>query len=671
MSTVIRDKELEQYRSLMEVPSTFEDGFTWTALVGAVFIALLMVPGAMYMGLLAGSGIGGAAQWVTVILFLEVARRAHKTIKRPELFVLYYMAAAAMGSPFSGLLWNQFYVQSQAVTGMGLNDYMAQVKWFAPSDPDVLAQRNFFLPQWYPVIGMVLFSTIMERFNRSVLSYGLFRVASDMEKLPFPMAPIGAQGILALAEQQTEEGSTKSDVKEGWRWRVFSIGGVLGLTFGAIYTAVPAISSALFGAPVIILPIPFVDWTSKTADFLPAVGTGLTLDAGVFMVGMVLPFFAVLGSFLGMVLTMVANPILYKAGILKTWTTHDNNIIQTDYHNYLDFYFSFGIGVALAVALIGISQVFKSLRANAKANRAKREARLAGEKTRPLIPENRGDIKPAFILGVYLVTVVSYILLSGYLIDWHPGVMLVLVFFGFFYTPVMSYVTARLEGMAGQSVSIPMVKEASFLLSGYTGGLKIWFLPVPMADYGSGCVFYRQAELTGTRFWSIWKTEILLVPIVLVASILFAQFIWSLAPIPGPEYPYAQMMWEQTASMQTIVQTSTLGRFSQFQETFNGWYLMSGLGVGLVMFTVLWAFQMPVLLAYGVVRGLGQANMYMRVPEFLGAVFSKYYFERKMGLKWRQYVPVVVAGFSCGMGLITVLAVGLNFLSKAVIKVPF
>ena len=77
MSSIRLDKELEEFRNVMEVPSTFEDGFTWTSLVGAIFIALLMVPGAIYMGLLAGQGIGGAAQWVTVILFIEVARRAH------------------------------------------------------------------------------------------------------------------------------------------------------------------------------------------------------------------------------------------------------------------------------------------------------------------------------------------------------------------------------------------------------------------------------------------------------------------------------------------------------------------------------------------------------------------------------------------------------------------
>ena len=79
-----QDKELERYRSLMEVPDTFEDGFSWTSLAGAIFIALLMVPGAMYMQLLAGMGVGPAAQWVTVILFIEVARRAHRSSNAPR-----------------------------------------------------------------------------------------------------------------------------------------------------------------------------------------------------------------------------------------------------------------------------------------------------------------------------------------------------------------------------------------------------------------------------------------------------------------------------------------------------------------------------------------------------------------------------------------------------------
>ncbi len=673
MTSIRQDKELEQFRNLMQVPSTFEDGFSWTALVGALFVAMIMVPGAIYMGLLAGIGIGPAAKWVTVILFIEVARRAHRHIRRAELFVLFYMAGAAMMQPFQGLLWNQFFVQSRAAVGMGIAEYMSEVPWFAPTDPEVLAQRNFLHPAWYFALGMVLFQTLMGRFKGAILSYGLFRVASDIEKLPFPMAPIGAQGIMALAEQQTEEaGEAESEDEAGnWRWRVFSVGGVLGLGFGSLYTALPAVSSALLGKPITIFPIPFVDWSDKTAEYLPAFASGLSFDMGQLVLGMVLPFFAMLGSFIGLLFTMIANPILYNYDVLRTWESGQSTV-KTLFSNNVDFYFSFTIGVSLAIAIAGFWQVYRGIKAKKKERERQRAERLeADEHLGTEIPEGRGDIPVSVIIAVYLFTSILYVLLSGWLIDWHPGVMWVLVFFAFVYTPLISYVTARMEGIAGQVVEIPFIREAAFLLSGYSGGVKVWFLPIPKANYGQRTVFYRQAELTGTRFWSVWKAELVLVPIVIIASMIFAQFIWSLGPVPSAEYPYAQMMWEFNAANQSIVLTATLGRFSTFQKALNVWYIGAGTAFGVVLFALLWALKLPIFLVYGTVRGLNQTMPHVVVPQFIGAMIGRFYFQRKMGLKWRQYIPVVAAGFSCGVGLVTVLGVGANFLAKAVIKIPF
>jgi len=670
VSTARVDRELEQYRRLMEVPSTFEDGFSWSSLIGAVFVALLMVPGTMYMQLLAGYGIGPAAQWVTVILFIEVARRAHKRLRRAEIFVLFYMASAAMAQPFSGLLYNQFFAQSRAAVGMGVADHLPQ--WFAPNEPDVLAQRSFLNPAWYPAIALIVFKVFMGRLNTAVLSYGLFRLASDIERLPFPLAPIGAQGITALAEQQYEESQHGREAQSGsWRWRVFAIGGVLGLSFGCIYTALPVLSTAVLDKPITIIPIPFVDWTKKTSGFLEAVATGLTLNVGQLVFGMVMPFFAVLGSFLGYLLQIIANPFLYEFGYLQSWDPTDDTI-PTLFKNYMDFYFSFGLGIMISLAVVGLWKVYGGLRAHRKA-RKELEARGLSEEgiLSREIPPGRGDISSTWILLTYFATTSAYILLSGWLIDWNARVMWILVFFGFAYTPLISYVTARLEGTAGQVVQIPMVRQAAFILSGYEG-VDIWFLPIPFADYGQRTVFYRQAELTGTRFWSIWKTELILVPIVLVASILFAQFIWQLAPIPGPQYPYAEKMWELNAATSCIMYTATLGRFSKFQEVFNWRYMATGTGVGLGLFGIMSLLHLPTMLMYGLVKGLSQSALPHVIPtQFVGALIGRFYFERKMGLKWRQYIPVVAAGFACGMGLITVLGVGVNFLAKSVIKIPF
>ncbi len=662
------DRELDQYRKLMEVPSTFEDGFRFTSLIGALFIAMLMVPGAIYMQLLAGVGVGRAAQWVTIILFIEVARRAQKTLTKPEIFVLFYMAGALVIQPMRGLHWRQFFVQSQASIGMGVAELIPS--WYAPGDPEVLAQRTYFDPAWYPAIALMLFQMLMARINTTILSYGLFRLASDIEKLPFPMALIGAQGITALSEQQVEESQTDAAEQQGnWRWRIFSIGGILGLSFGALYMALPAVSGAILNEPIVIFPIPFVDWTKKTSDYLPAFATGMSLNLGQLVLGMVLPFFSMVGSFLGFVAMGVGCPILYHFGILYSWVPGDETI-ATRFKNNIDFFFSFGIGTAVAIALGGIWQTIRSVRRQVKIRKAQHQMRIEAE-AELQIPEDRGDMKIRYVIMAYLFTSALYVLISGYLINWHRGVMFVLLFFAFLYTPLMAYVTARLEGIAGQVVQIPFIKQAAFILSGYRGGVDVWFLPVPFANFGRRTVFWRQAELTGTKFWSIWKAELFLVPILLISMVLFSQFIWSLAPIPSPQYPFAETMWELQAANACIMQTATLGRFSAFEQAFRFEYLFAGLGFGTLMFVIMGIFHLPMMLIYGMLRGLNMTLPHVIIPQFIGALIGRFYFERKMGLTWRKYIPVIAAGWACGMGLVTVLGVGANFLAKSIIKIPF
>ena len=127
------DKELAEYRDLLPTPTRFEEGFDWKTIVGAVFIGFLMMPGSMYLQLVVGTGIGPAARWVTIILFAEIAKRAYTELKQQEIFLLYYMAGAAMASPFHGLLWNQYLVQSDAAKMLGLTDLIPT--WVAPG-PD-------------------------------------------------------------------------------------------------------------------------------------------------------------------------------------------------------------------------------------------------------------------------------------------------------------------------------------------------------------------------------------------------------------------------------------------------------------------------------------------------------------------------------------------------------
>ncbi len=118
----------------------------------------------------------------------------------------------------------------------------------------------------------------------------MFRITSDIERLPFPLAPIAAEGATALAESSAQ--------KEGWRWRIFSIGAMMGVGWGAIYILLPAVTGLIFSQPIVIVTNPFIDLTQNTQKILPAAQTGLGTDIGQIMIGFVLPFPIVVGTFI-------------------------------------------------------------------------------------------------------------------------------------------------------------------------------------------------------------------------------------------------------------------------------------------------------------------------------------------------------------------------------------
>jgi hypothetical protein len=151
----------------------------------------------------------------------------------------------------------------------------------------------------------------------------------------------------------------------------------------------------------------------------------------------------------------------------------------------------------------------------------------------------------------------------------------------------------------------------------------------------------------------------------MVSSLLFSQFIWRLAPIPSASYPYAQELWHLQALNTLLMQTSTLEGNSLFFQALNGTYVFSGLGLGLGMYMILSVLGLPVLLIYGVVRGLGQSTPHGIILEVAGALLGRYYFHKRYGSMWRQYAPVLLAGFSCGMGLTGMFAMGFALILKS------
>jgi hypothetical protein len=192
-----------------------------------------------------------------------------------------------------------------------------------------------------------------------------------------------------------------------------------------------------------------------------------------------------------------------------------------------------------------------------------------------------------------------------------------------------------------------------------------------MHNYAAQAKFFKTTELTGTKFTSLIKTEILILPIMLVGAILFSQFIWSIDNVPSEMFPYANEFWELQAYQQGLVFSATLPgeAVSPFREALKPEVMGAGFGLALAVYALLSRFGLPVFLVYGVVRGLDQSLPHAIVPMFIGALIGRYGCRKWFGEEnWPKYRIVFAAGFSAGVGLATMFSLGIVFMSKSVIK---
>ncbi|NIA13686.1 MAG: peptide transporter [Nitrospiraceae bacterium] len=632
----------------------FQDGFSVRTMIGAVFVGLVMMPGTIYLSLVAGAGLGPAAQWVTIILFTEMARRSFTTLRKQEVYILYYMAAAlAMtGGPFGLMIFNQYLVQSPQAIGFGIADQIPE--WIVPARTSpAITGRNLFSEAWYVPILLTTFLWIIGRATALTTGYMLFRITSDIEKLSFPLAPIAAEGATALAETTAK--------KETWRWNVFSVGAAIGLAFGAIYVGIPGFTGVLFSKPLQIIPIPFVDLTKSAHHLLPAALAGVSLDLGALIFGMVLPFAMVAGTFTAAVATaFIATPLLYKFGMLPHWRP-GMSLIPTKIAIDFDFWMSIGIGASLCVALLGLYKVITALIFT------NRDGRDKGMLTPP---KGRGDMKLRWCIVVYLAASTCSILLCKFLLKDDAFPTMMVLAYALVITPAISYVSARMIGLTGAPIAFPFLREGSIILSGYRG-VDIWYAPLPLADYGPMTQMFRELTLTRTKFSSLVKVELFMLPICLICSLVFWAFFWHIESIPSATYPFTAKMWPLQATYQCLFMSATTGESTWLVDSIRPSLIACGAGLGFLLLALTSVLGAPTLFFYGMIGGIG-AIPNAAIPMFVGAIIGRKVFEPRYGKEtWRRYTPVLAAGYACGVGLIGMLAVAFAMVAKSVSSLPF
>ena len=662
----------------------YVDGFTGRTVVGALFVAFVMMPGAIYMGLVAGQSLGAAAEWVTIILFAELARRSFVHLKRQEVYILYYVASgiaavtlahlALSGGPFASAIWNQYLLQAPETSTLAerIPDWAVP-----PAGSPGIQGRNLADPAWWwsgsrgflsPVL-LITVGFMLGRMAHVSLGYVLFRAVSDVEKLPFPLAPIAAEGATALAES-TERDGDGAGGRRSWRWNVFSVGATLGIVFGAVYVLLPVVSGLVLSKPIMIFPIPFIDFTSNVEGVLPASLISISFDAAIFMTGMVLPFRLVLGTTTAVVLTSLMGPVLLGAGALKHWRP-GNSLLVNQMVLSFDFWLSVSIGLGGAVLLIGLWSAGRVFRRGAAAGVDPGPEPVRADPGSP--PDRgpskqRGDLPIWVAMGLFLAATMCFCLICRALVPDFP--FWIIVLFGFIWTPLHSFISARLIGLTGVGLTTPFLKEATFLLSGYKR-IDIWFAPIPLGDHGGMSMRFRELELTRTRFTSIVKAELLMMPVILIGSFLFWWLFWHINQIPSSSFPFASRTWPVAARQAYLIFTANAEEHPLLLEALKPSVIAGSCAVGIVLYSAFGVLGVPAAFFYGMIGGVG-VPLHGGVALLAGGLMGRYYFRRRFGpRRWSRYVPVVVAGFSCGMGMAGMTAVALALIAQAPKDLPY
>ena len=418
-----------------------------------------------------------------VILFLEISKRSFTSLKRQEIYLL-AVRSLGLGLPRGRCLPRL--ALASVLRDLGRSRAIRDLTHFAvvvapAPDSEAIAERTFIHRDWLAPILLLVIGTIMGRIAWFTSGYMLFRLTSDREQLPFPTAPMSALSAMALAEDSGSE-------RETWKWPVFSIGAVIGASFGAIYVGIPVITE-LWGSKVTILPIPFWDLTPYFGNILHATPLGVVLHLGPVFAGLFMPFWSVIGSFSGVMLHTAISPLLYELGYLPRWEI-GMDTIQTSIATGIDFWRAFSIGITIAVTIVSFYQLFSTGREKQAELREKlllqgadqsgvckhsdchRPAEVRGYCLKHL---GRGDFNLWICASLFCVAAIYPIVLAKTLFPTlvSTGLLVLFVLIAFVYAPIMSFVSARLDGLVGPQHFDPIRRRGHPLYDGFSRGRNL------------------------------------------------------------------------------------------------------------------------------------------------------------------------------------------------------
>lgn len=624
----------------------FQRGLTPTSIFAMILAALLFLPVSLYLNLVSGTTVAGAAVYLLALLVSELSRLAGKELKKQELFIIYSTVGGVAGfiPIYYSLVFKGWYVRAPfnyAYKLHGIPLPLLVPPWQVPPPTSpAYVMRTFLHPDWSPALIVWSLWSVINFLGTISLAMLFSFLFIEVEELPFPLAHISSSLVTTLTERKYED------------MRLF----LLGLSVGAMVSMIIYIPN-LFGIPII--PLPWLDFTPFTETFLPGALIGLATTPDSFVVGLILPTSATASMLIGSIAAWILGNYLFLnvfPNLFPQWLYRyrPGMSLSALYENaYLSIWVQVQFGFSLGLMLFLIVRLRKSL-----VRMFKSMVKLSDRAKRIRI------LPPRYILLMYLGCTIGSVMLQHILVPDYPiWISLLASVFGSFLIAFISNASLGEIGIVPPSVNNWYIITYFSGYEGYPG----WFFNPFIESGGSAGIVQetKVAYLTETKPSDYYKALIIGFALSLICSFIFMNVFWLMAPIPSVAYPYTLITWPVNMMTQNLFVTRQIDM--SLDKIFYSATVCVVVGmVGMLLNR----FHIPFSLV-SFTAGIASLPP-SAIMMFLGSFTGKYVFGKLIGEeKWALMKRIFVAGFVAGISIATGLGVAFSLLSKSTWILPY
>ncbi len=629
----------------------FIPGLTIVSVSAVLFGLVVIVPAIIYLGWAVGS-LGGTERFipvfVTILLFTEAGRLVKRYITSQEAYIIYFMLQAIAlwfvgGGMFGDFLIRYYYRSAPYTILYGIAEKLPT--WYVPELGSYgPLHRTFLSPDWVIPISISLAVNVCVLMIDYGVSFITNMLYIEIEKLPFPVAPIDYQAISTLTERTPE------------KIMYFSFAAVISFIYEFAIYGIPNITSIFLGRAITVIPYPWVDLTTGIERILPGAVFAVGTDIAQYMVGWLIPFNAAVWMFIGSVAVWVfGNSIAlridhpYFSMWQREWT-YGASIQWWWQRAIYDLWASPQVGLTLGIAL-GILAVG-----------AKNIAR-AILSLRHLSAE---QLKTSYLPFSWIVALIAAGSIGGLLVSVSlaPELWFVWVVTWTIVPFIQGILTARATAETGLSVTIPYIREAFFVSFTRPGDVVPWVVPTHVTS-SAGIITHRVyvAKLLKVRPLDYYKAYLIFFIVAILLSLLYVSIFWAMTPIPSAFYPYASYSWPISALYFSLWVSRSI-------EIFKVDVIAISSVLSFIMVVVSSRFPTQYFSPIGFLYGFQNIPAYT-LPPLIGALIGKW-LERRMGKdKWVVRRGVIIAGTFCGIALAVAAAVAVTIMGRAITAKPF